>query len=67
MQILALVFIGIAMIIVIGLVLALPVMWLWNGCLVGAVAGVTEIGWLQAWGINVLCGMLFKSSIKESK
>jgi len=45
-----------------GLLLSLPVMLLWNYCLVGAVAGVAEIGWLQAWGILILCGFLFKSS-----
>ena len=44
------------------LLLSLPVMLLWNYCLVGAVAGVTAIGWLQAWGIMVLFGFLFKSS-----
>ena len=46
----------------IGLLFSLPVMLLWNGCLVGAIAGVNEITWLQAWGILVLCGLLFKSS-----
>lgn len=47
-----------------GLLFSLPVMLLWNYCLVGAVAGVAEIGWMQAWGILVLCGFLFKSSSK---
>jgi len=44
-----------------GLLLSLPVMWLWNGCLVDAVDGVHEITWLQAWGISVLTSWLFKS------
>jgi hypothetical protein len=48
-----------------GLILSLPVMWLWNGCLIGAVAGVSEIGWLQAWGISALCGLLFKTTITK--
>ena len=39
-----------------------PVMMLWNGCLVDAVTGVNPVTWLQAWGISVLCGLLFKSS-----
>lgn len=43
--------------------LSWPVYMLWNGCLVGAVAGVAEITWLQAWGITVLCGFLFKSTV----
>ena len=37
-----------------------PVMALWNGCLVDAVAGVSEITWLQAWGLSILCSFLFK-------
>lgn len=52
----------IVMIVIIGLLLSLPVMWLWNLCLVPAVAGLNEIGWMQAWGILVLCGLLFKTS-----
>ncbi len=44
--------------------LSWPVYMLWNGCLVGAVAGVNEVTWLQAWGICVLSGLLFKSDIK---
>jgi hypothetical protein len=38
---------------------------LWNGCLVGAVAGVTTVTWLQAWGITILCGFLFKTSVNS--
>lgn len=43
--------------------LSLPVMWLWNGCLVPAINGVNEIGWLQAWGLSILVGLLFKTSV----
>ena len=42
--------------------LAWPVMELWNQCLVPAVDGVKEIGWLQAWGLQFLFGILFKST-----
>jgi hypothetical protein len=42
--------------------LSWPVMMLWNGCLVDAVEGVREISWLQAWGINFLCGLLFNKA-----
>lgn len=57
----------IGIVIFLGLLLSLPVMWLWNGCLVPAISGINEIGWLQAWGILVLCGFLFKnSSVKSS-
>lgn len=46
--------------------LSWPVMMLWNGCLVDAVTGIKEISWLQAWGINILAGILFnKASGKE--
>lgn len=45
--------------------LSWPVMALWNGCLVDAVSGVKQVTWLQAWGISVLCGILFKSSASK--
>ena len=45
-----------------GLVLAYPIMLLWNGCLVPAVSNVHDITWMQAWGLMVLVGILFKSS-----
>ena len=42
---------------------AFPVMWLWNGCLVGTVAGISPItSFWQAFGIMVLCSLLFKST-----
>jgi hypothetical protein len=53
--------------IVLGFLLSWPIMWLWNNALVGAVNGVNEIGWLQAWGINILSGFLFKSSMSKTK
>lgn len=43
-----------------GLLFSLPVMLLWNACLVPAIPGLAQIGWLQAWGILMLCGFLFK-------
>lgn len=52
----------VAFIAVFGLLMSLPVMWLWNGCLVPAVTGVREMGWLQSWGMLILCGLLFKNS-----
>ena len=47
--------------------LAWPVMELWNGCLVPAVDGVKQIGWLQAWGLQFLINILFKVSIVNKK
>jgi len=66
-QIAGLVLIAVVLVVVIGLLFSVPVMLLWNGCLVPAVTGLNEIGWLQAWGILVLCGLLFKTSTYTSK
>ena len=52
---------GLAMVLFISFVLSWPVMALWNGCLVDAVAGVKEITWLQGWGLTVLFSLLFKN------
>jgi hypothetical protein len=59
--------VGIAGLLALSFLLSWPVYMLWNGCLVGAVAGVSEVTWLQAWGLTVLCGFLFKSNVSESK
>ena len=53
---------SIAFILGLSFLLAWPVMLLWNGCLVDAVTVVKPIGWLQAWGITILTGFLFKTS-----
>ncbi len=66
-QIAGLVLIAVVLVVVVGLLFSVPVMLLWNGCLVPAVTGLNEIGWLQAWGILVLCGLLFKTSTYTSK
>jgi hypothetical protein len=47
--------------------LAWPVMMLWNGCLVDAVTGVKEVTWLQAWGLNMLAGIMFKTNVETKK
>jgi len=57
----------IGLVVLLGLVLSLPVMLLWNYCLVGAISGVAEISWLQAWGIMVLFGILFKTNVETKK
>jgi len=54
-----LVLVGVALI---AIVMAIPVWWLWNNCLVGAVNGINEIGILQSLGLNILFGMLFRST-----
>jgi len=40
-----------------------PVYMLWNYCLVGAVSGVNEVTGFQAWGLNMLAGLLFRTTI----
>ena len=53
---------SIATLLFLSFLLAWPVMELWNQCLVPAVDGTREIGWLQAWGIQFLFALLFKST-----
>lgn len=66
-QIVGLIIAAVAVIVFFGLLFSLPVMWLWNAALVPAIPGLAQIGWLQAWGILVLCGLLFKPSIASNK
>jgi hypothetical protein len=58
---------GILFLIFLSFVLSWPVYMLWNGCLVGAVTGINEVTWLQAWGLNILAGFLFKHTVLRVK
>jgi hypothetical protein len=58
---------GVALIVGLSLLLAVPVWLLWNACLVGAVAGVSEVTLLQAWGLNLLAGLMFKTHVTTKK
>ena len=58
--------IGVAGIMALSFLLSWPVYMLWNGCLVDALTGVKEVTWLQAWGITILSGFLFKSTVSKS-
>lgn len=49
------------------LLMAFPTKWLWNACLVPAVDGIHQIGFLQALGLNFLFSILFKSHTSTSK
>lgn len=55
----------------IGALLAFPVMWLVNGLFTSTVIltvfGVTKVGFLQAWGVLILSGLLLKSTNTSSK
>ena len=58
---------GIITLLFISFLLSWPVMSLWNSCLVGAVEGVKEIGWVQAWGLQFLFALLFKSTLTSKE
>lgn len=60
----------VVIVVLLATLMALPVMWLWNW-LIPTIFGLTKVTLGQAWGLNVLCGFLFKSypsnSSKSSK
>lgn len=58
---------GFATLFLISFLLSWPVYMLWNGCLVDAVDGLHQVTWLQAWGINFLFGILFRTTVAKSK
>ena len=45
--------------------LAFPVQWLWNNCLVPAVNGINVIGFCQALGLMILANVLVKTSVNQ--
>jgi len=59
------VFGAILMIILFSFLFSLPVMLLWNYVLIELIQGIRETTWLQAWGMSVLCSLLFKSPQKS--
>ena len=54
----------VGLIILISLVCALPVMWLWDW-LMPTIFGLKEITLFQAWGLMALCGLLFKDNTSK--
>ena len=57
---------AIILIVVASLLYALPVMLLWDW-LMPTLFGFKEITLFQAWGLNALCGLLFKTHTSNSK
>ncbi len=51
---------------IVGLILAFPVMWLWNFVFV-PMNYALRISVFQAWALNVLCGILFGKTSNGSK
>lgn len=49
-----------AILIIVAGIVAWPIMFLWNSCLVGAITGINAIGFWQAFGLLILSSMLFK-------
>lgn len=66
MQAVALFLTAVVLVVVVSFVLSLPVMLLWDA-VVPAIFNLPEITWMQAWGLSLLCGLLFKSHISNSK
>ena len=60
------VIVGLAGLLLFSFLLSWPVYMLWNGCLVDAITGVNEVTWMQAWGLNILTGIMFKSTVSKS-
>lgn len=55
-------FVVVFVLVFVGLLISYPFMLLWNSCVVPAISGVHEIEWIQAWGILIVCGFMFKNS-----
>lgn len=64
---LAVLIVGLALIVFISFLLSLPVMLLWDAVMPSIFTGLHEITWLQAWGLSLLCGLLFKSHTTTKK
>lgn len=52
---------GIALIAILAIVFSFPTMWLWNW-LMPTLFGLVKINWVQALGLNILSGILFRNS-----
>ena len=58
--------VGFSLIVFISFILSLPVMLLWDAVIPQIFTGLHEITWMQAWGLSLLCGLLFKSHTTSS-
>jgi hypothetical protein len=70
MKILAAFALVLVLAVVFGALLALPTMLLVNGIFSAAALKAVfggPLSFLGAWGINILCGLLFKTSVSSSK
>ncbi len=54
--------------IIVGLIFAFPVMWLWNWIVPYATGGIMKpIDVWHAWGLTVLCSILFSKGSSVAK
>jgi hypothetical protein len=66
MQVLGTIVAAVAFLIGLSLLMAVPTMLLWDW-LMPELFGLKEVTLFQAWGLNFLCGILFKNHIRSSK
>jgi hypothetical protein len=66
MNVIAAFVLAVATLVGISLIMAVPTMLLWDW-LMPELFGLKTITLFQAWGLNFLCGMLFKSHNSTSK
>jgi len=64
-EVIGAILLGLGILLLVACVLALPVMWLWNW-LMPDLFGLAEIGFWQALGINLLSGLLFKTTVSAN-
>ncbi len=57
---------GLIILLIVAIVLALPLMLLWNW-LMPELFGLAYIGFWQALGLNLLSGILFRTTVSKSK
>jgi tetrahydromethanopterin S-methyltransferase subunit D len=61
-------FLAISLIVALSILYAVPVVFLWNWCLVGTIDGFHEINFWKALGISILINMISaKSTTSQSK
>jgi hypothetical protein len=54
------------LLVVLAFVFAVVTMWAWNNS-VAEIFHISEIGFMQAWWLNVLSGVLFKCAVSTGK
>ncbi|MGB7957236.1 MAG: hypothetical protein WCF77_00110 [Minisyncoccia bacterium] len=61
----------VGILVIVGLLMGYPVMWLMNYLIaptaLQAVFGISQMTFWKAFWLNVLCGLLFKTTVKTSK